>query len=213
MIGNLWKDSDKFRYFLFVLYPESAPDNWRKIMKKSGFEFAVSPLHQPDPEDSDDDDDEETEVIGKPHHHVVFHTSGNSPWTVKRAREKLKALNLPANGHVEPAFHPRNAQRYLIHMDQPEKQQFPEGFKSIELFNNFPLDLTKNLSTEEKRIVRAKVFELIRTYSIVEYANLIDALYDGYGDFDMLDYACNHTIMFNAYLGSKRNQLKIKDDE
>lgn len=212
MVENLWKDSDKFRYFLFVMYPESAPENWNSIMKKSHFEFAVSPLHEPDPEQNDDDE-EEYEEIKKPHYHVIFHTAGNSPWTVKRAREKLKALGLPANGHIEPAFHPNNAQRYLIHMDQPEKQQFPDGFKAITVINNFPLDLTKKLSTEEKRIVRAKVFDLIRKYSIVEYANLIDALYDGYGDFDMLDYACTHTIMFNAYLGSKRNQLKIKDDE
>jgi len=200
MSTRLWEDTDKFRYFQFEMYEESAPENWEQIMKDSSFEFAVSPIHNQ--KDSTDDAEEI-----KPHRHVIFHTAGNSPWTVLRARTILCKLGLPANGYIEPCFHPRNAQRYLIHLDNPEKQQF-ESFSQIQIINNFPLDLTKDLSTEEKRIVRYKIFQLIRKYTITEYYALIDALYDGYGDFDMIDYACNHTILFNAYLTSYRNKMK-----
>ena len=200
MQERVWEDTDKFRYFQFEMYEESCPENWVEIMKDSSFEFAVSPVH------NQKDSSEDSEEI-KPHRHVVFHTAGNSPWTFKRASTILCKLGLPANGYIEPCFHPRNAQRYLIHLDNPEKQQF-ESFKEILIVNNFPLDLTKELSTEEKRIVRYKIFQLIRQYGLTEYCDLINALYDGYGDFDMIDYACTHTILFNAYLTSYRNKMK-----
>jgi hypothetical protein len=38
----------KKRLWTIVLYPESAPEDWREIIKQSGIVFAVSPLHDRD---------------------------------------------------------------------------------------------------------------------------------------------------------------------
>lgn len=200
-----WSDDDKFRYYLFEFYPESAPEDWEERLRETRFEFAISPLHKNDKNDDG--------TPKKPHYHAIFHTPGNSPWMVKRAHKILTATEVPANGHIEPAFNVRGAQRYLIHLDDPDKSQFPEGWTAIKLINDFPLDITRDLTAMEKRQVRKKLFDLIEKYSITEYSGLIDSLRHGYGDMDMLDYACNHTIMFNAYLTSYRHSHEDKEDK
>lgn len=203
MKRKTWSDEDKFRYFLFEFYPESAPEDWLERLRETRFEFAISPLHE-----NDKNEDGSTK---KPHYHAIFHTPGNSPWMVKRATKILNATEVPANGHIEPAFNVRGSQRYLIHLDDPDKSQFNEGRDAILLLNDFPLDLSRELTASEKRQVRRKVFQFIEDYSIDEYWSLIDSLNHGYGDEDMLDYACNHTIMFNAYLTSYRHSHEEKE--
>lgn len=36
------------RYWAFVLYPESAPENWKDILQETGLSCCVSPLHDKD---------------------------------------------------------------------------------------------------------------------------------------------------------------------
>ena len=38
----------KKRYWAFVLYPESAPENWKEILQQTGLSCCVSPLHDKD---------------------------------------------------------------------------------------------------------------------------------------------------------------------
>lgn len=111
---------------------------------------------------------------------------------------------MPANGYVEPARAPRNLQRYLIHLDDPDKEQFDGGVVDIQVLNGFPLDLTRDFSAAERREQRRKVHEFIRDYDIREYSDLLDYLADF--DLDLYDYACNHTILFNTYITSRRNK-------
>lgn len=178
----------KKRYFLFEVYPESAPLDWQKQLKETLCPFAISPLHQPD------------EGTKKPHHHVIFYSPG--PITLANAYEVIPS-DVPANGHIEWAKSSQGAQRYLIHLDDPEKEQFPQGPKCITCLNGFPLDLTRQYSAAELRELRRRVHQFVRDYDIVEYAELLDAL--GELDADMYDYACNHTILFNTYISSRRN--------
>ena len=181
--------SEKWRYFQFLVYPDSAPENWLQILNDTLGMYAVSPRHEPDDGDS------------KRHFHVIY-KHGN-PISLETAKRFIPD-QIPANGYFEPVLHPGNAQRYLIHLDQPEKQQFAGGQGCISVLNGFPLDLTRELSKVERQIVRARVFEWIRDNGINEYSKLLDSL-DVLGDPDMFDYAFNHTIAFNAYLKSRRH--------
>ena len=178
----------KHRYFVFLVYPESAPVDWLEQLKDTLCPFAISPLHSPDEKDA------------KPHHHVIFYSPG--PITLENAKSVIPA-DVPANGYVEWAKSPQGSQRYLIHLDDPEKEQFQAGAKSIDVLNGFPLDLTRSFSPAELREIRRRVHETIRQYDIVEYAELLDALSEL--DADMYDYACTHTILFNTYISSRRN--------
>lgn len=180
----------KARYWTFLVYPESAPDDWVGILRRSHGSYAISPMHQPD------------EEMSKPHYHVVY-MHGNTT-TMNGAKGAIPS-EVPANGHIEQALNPSNLQRYLIHLDDPEKEQFPEGSNAITLLNGFPLDLTRELSKSEKAKVRLDLMNLIRDNGVTEYSDFIFGLMD-MGDPDLLDYACNHTILFEGVIRSVRNR-------
>lgn len=185
----------KKRYWLFEVYEESAPEDWREQLKSTHCCFAYSPLHEPDEQDA------------KPHYHVIFYSPG--PITYENAKDIIPE-KVPANGHIEWAKSPSGSQRYLIHLDDPEKQQFPDGPKAITVMNGFPLDLTREFSKAEKMELRRRVLDFIQSYDIVEYSDLVYMLEDY--DLDMQDYACNHTILFNTVISSRRN-AKVEENE
>lgn len=178
----------KGRYFTGLVYPESAPADWKKQLKNTHLAFAISPLHTPDDEEK------------KPHWHVIYDHS--QPCTVECA---LRAIpEVFANNHLEIVHAPRNMQRYLIHLDDEDKQQFAGGAKEIEILNGFPLDLSRDFSKAELQQQRAQIFDFILENNVLEYSDLLIALFDL--DCDLFDFACNHTILFNTFLTSRRNR-------
>lgn len=188
--------SDKHRYFCFLVYPESSPENWLDLLKRSHGSYAVSPLHEPDGE------------CNKKHYHVVYRHG--AVVTLDAAKAAIPS-EVPANGHIEPCTSPRNYQRYLIHLDDPEKQQFEDGAKAITCLNAFPLDLSRDYSAAELKAFRSRVFEWVRDYDVLEYADLLDQLMDS-GELDLLDYASNHTILFNTYITSRRQKRYANEE-
>lgn len=181
----------KSRYFDFIVYPESAPDDWMGMLRRSHCAFAVSPLHEPDGEQA------------KPHHHVVYY-SGQGPVTLQAAMAKIPS-EVPANGYVEMTASSSGYQRYLIHLDDPDKQQWPEGSNAITVIGGFPLDLTRELSKSERWRVREQLLTIIRENGVIEYADFIFGLQD-LGDPDLLDYACTHTLLFEGVIRSLRHR-------
>lgn len=191
-------EKDKYRYFCFEVYPESAPDDWIQILRDTHAPFAISPLHTLD---------ENGEPL-KPHWHVIYRHS--NPITLDCAYRNIPD-DVPANGKVDPVPHPHGYQRYLIHLDDPDKQQF-SGPNEITVINAFPLDLSRDYSKAELNSFRDQIFEFIQDYGLLEYCDLIDFL-RGSGNFELLDYATTHTILYNSYLASRRGKLGYSDFE
>ena len=75
----------KKRNWAMVLYPESAPEDWRDQLRKTGLQCAVSPLH-----DKDTNADGEPK---KPHYHVIL--VYGSPTTYRNVEGLTKRLNQP----------------------------------------------------------------------------------------------------------------------
>lgn len=103
--------SKRTRNWLFVVYPESAPEDWRLILRDEGVPCAISPLH-----DRDENPDGETK---KAHWHVILSFSGVK--TQKQVKEITDKLNAPMPQACKDI---RGACRYLCHMDNPEKEQY-----------------------------------------------------------------------------------------
>lgn len=189
---------DKARYGAFLVYPESAPENWWELLKASHGCYACSPLHEPDGEEQ------------KPHYHVIY-KHGNT--VTAEAMRKVIPSSVPANGHIELVYAPRNYQRYLLHLDDPEKQQWSGDYRElIQTCNGFPLDLTRDFSQAERAAQRREIFDIIRNNGLDEYADLLEGLMDS-GMYDLLDYACNHTILFSHYLASRRGRGNLQEPE
>ena len=101
----------KTRYWTFVLYPDSAPDNWLDYLKDTHLPIAISPIHNKDINPDN--------TLKKPHYHVIVAFDG--PTTYKNIVDNFTDfLNCPIPKRVMSL---RGMYRYLCHLDNPEKFQ------------------------------------------------------------------------------------------
>lgn len=187
----------KKRFWSIVLYPDSVPADWLEQLQKRGIKCAISPLH-----------DRDTNADGspkKPHWHLILAYDG--PTTMSNVQSLSREFNGPE--YVLPLDHVRGMYRYFTHADNPEKAQYDEAdIQSVNAFNvNDFLDWTAS----EVAVMKREVFALIQTANIVEYADLIEILMDS-EEFDKLEMVSNHTILFNAYVSSRRHRLMPDKD-
>lgn len=186
----------KKRNWAFVLYPESAPDDWRERLQQTGLPCAISPLH--------DRDVNATGEPKKPHYHVmVFYQGPTSYNVVKRLTD---GLNQPIPQVVEQV---RGYYRYLTHMDNPEKAQYSPA--DIRTLNGFDLgdfvEMTKSEATRFKR----QLMEYIRENDLMEYADLMEmTMCDGVPP-EWFDVASSNTLFFTAYLKSRRFRVDRRE--
>lgn len=180
----------KKRNWAFVLYPESAPKDWREQLAKSGIQCAVSPLH--------DKDLNPTGEPKKPHYHVILCYSGPTSYNVvKRLTNGQLGQTIP-----QPLEQVRGYYRYLTHEDNPEKAQYSKT--EIQTINGFYIREFVELTRTDVIRLMKEVQQFIRDNDITEYARLMDILKDG-GDAtaDMFEVASSHTLFYRAYLTSR----------
>lgn len=180
----------KKRNWAFVVYPESLPEDWQDILKISGLQIAVSPLH-----DADLNADESEK---KPHYHII--AIYGSPTTYNNVLNFTKKLN----GTIPiPLEQVRGYYRYLTHEDNPEKTQYDKS--DIKLFNGFNIADFTDLTKSEVMKLKREILKAIRDNDLTEYCDLIDLLeMEEDSRPEALEVATNHTIFFNTYLKSRR---------
>lgn len=182
----------KKRNWAFVLYPDSAPDNWRERLQKTGLQCAVSPLH--------DADLNPTGAPKKPHYHVIVCYSGPTSYSVVKAL--TDSLNQPIPQVLEQV---RGYFRYFTHMDNPEKAQYDAA--QIETINGFDIMDFVELTKSEVMHLKRRLQNLIREYDFMEYSDFMDFLQD-HGASDEYDVASSNTYFFEKYISSRRNKAK-----
>lgn len=182
-------ENTKKRTWAFVLYPESAPPDWRELLKISGLMAAISPLH-----------DKDTNPTGEPkkaHYHIILVYSG--PTTYNAVAKFTASLNSTIPQALESV---RGMYRYFSHKDNPEKYQYPES--EITCVNGFNIADLIELSKSEVNEIKTNIIKLVRELNIIEYSQLVDFLVDN----EMLveyDVAVNNTFFFNSYIASRRH--------
>ncbi len=179
----------KKRNWTFVLYPESAPEDWREQLQKTGLLCAISPLH-----DRDVNPDGE---VKKAHYHVILCYSGPTSYdVVKRLTDSL-SQPIP-----QPLEQVRGMYRYFTHKDNPDKAQYCDD--DISTINGFDIrDFVELTGTEIDNIKRS-IQSLILELNITEYSVLMDYLLS-YDNPDYYSVAASNTLFFNTYLSSRRN--------
>lgn len=100
------------RVWTFIVYPDSAPENWREILDDEHFAWAESPLH--------DKDMNPDNTPKKPHWHVIMNFEGH------KSEEQVKSIVAKVNGPMpKPVQSVKAMTRYMAHLDNPEKAQYP----------------------------------------------------------------------------------------
>lgn len=178
----------KKRNWAFVLYPESAPKDWKEQLQSTGLQGEISPLHN-----KDINPDGTTK---KEHYHIILAYSGPTSFNV------VKGLTDKLNQPIpQPLEQVRGYHRYLTHKDNPEKYQYDE--KDIVTFNGFNIADFIELTKSEVLVIKRKLQKLIRENGIVEYSDFVDYVEENLEETDY-DVAVNNTIFFNTYIKSKR---------
>lgn len=199
--------SDKFRYFAFFVYRYDKDgkeihtiEKITEVLHSTHAPFAISPLHQPDEEHSVE------------HWHVIYKHPNSVSFDAAR-KYLIKATNgMMFNDFVLPLHHPRGYQRYLLHLDDPEKEQFPNGLEDIVIINNFPLDLSRELSRPEMMAIQIEIEQLAVEYSIFEYSEMTLYLANKHM-MEHYSYFTAHTHHFGKFLDSLRYRHEKMNDE
>ena len=137
---------DKARYFTFLLYPESIPNDWEMRLESIGVPIAISPLHDKDKSDV------EGQEYKKAHYHVIY--VAKNPVTADSVRFKIKGLlgdkSVALVKIIVTSI--ENMYLYLTHesKDALAKSKYKYSRKDIKLINNFDIDRYITFDFEDK---------------------------------------------------------------
>lgn len=186
------------RTWTFVVYPESAPENWRDILSDYHIPWVESPLH-----DKDVNPDGE---VKKAHWHIILFFDGKKSF--EQVQEITDALNAPIPQKTANA---KGLVRYLIHMDNPEKYQYKRD--DIVCHCGAEIDEYFALSASSKNAVLWEIIEFIRenqVESLVEFMGYIQST----NKRDWFDVTANrNTMIIKAVIDSVYQVNHAKDDK
>ena len=191
------KKDVKKRNWWFVLYPESAPPDWRDRLRATGLPIAISPLHDKDVYDNG----EQAGQPKKPHHHVILAYPGPTTYSVV-CKLVQGELGQPIPQPLEAI---RGGYRYLSHADNPEKYQYDA--KDIETLNGFNILDYVDMTAAEAVAMNKELVSLIMELGFADYCDFIEYLLFNGTDVQY-EYAISHTLFFTAYLKSRWQREK-----
>lgn len=159
---------EKDRYFTFLLYPESIPDDWLSKLELTGIPMAISPLHDKDKSSV------EGEEYKKPHYHVIY--IANNPVTAESVRNRIKrALGDKSIAKVQIiSTTVENMYLYLTHesKDAVDKNKHVYDKQDIIHLNNFDIDRYITESVEEKEDLYNLLCDIIDQYQLANIREL-----------------------------------------
>lgn len=186
--GN--KDS-RTRNWTFVLYEDSAPDNWRALLDELHIEWVESPWH-----------DRDVNADGQPkkkHKHILLLFGGVKSY--EQVLEVTSSLNSPIPQRVHNA---KAMVRYMAHLDNPEKAQYNPS----EIVSHGGVDIAELLrpSSSERYSLIREMIEFVKGNDIDEFQDLLDYASSERFD-DWFPLLCdNSAYVVGQYIKSKRNR-------
>jgi hypothetical protein len=180
-----------------IVYPESAPDNWRDILDDLHLEWIESPLH--------DQDLNATGELKKAHWHVLI--LFGSVKSYDQVKELTEALNCPS---PQKCHNSRALVRYMAHIDNPDKAQYNVS----DIVGHGGVDISELLkpSSSERYFLIREMIEFVKSAEIIEYQDLMDYAAENRFD-DWFPLLCdNSTIVINSYIKSSRHRKKRTKD-
>lgn len=181
-------DESRTRVWTFVIYPESAPENWRDLLDEFHIQWAHSPLH-----------DKDLNATGEPkkaHYHVVL------AFPQVKAYEQVKAITDALNAPIPQRCHDLHALvRYFAHLDNPEKAQY--SVADIKGFGGIDIEECLRPSGSARYALIGDMIRYIKEQHITEYQDLMDyALENELEWFKLLCDSASYVV--DRYIKSQR---------
>ncbi len=190
-------NTTRTRNWTIILYPESAPENWRDILDETHIEWVESPLH--------DRDINATGETKKEHYHILLLFGGVK--TYEQVLEFVKPLNCP----IPTKCHNAKALiRYMAHLDNPDKAQY--NVSNIIAHGGVDIAELLRPSSSERYSIIKEMIEFVREYNVIEFQDLIDYSYTQHFD-DWFPLLCdNSAFIIVNYIKSCRHRERQKID-
>lgn len=186
------------RNWSIIVYPESAPANWRDILDESHIEWIESPLHEFDVNP--------TGEVKKPHYHVLLLFGG------VKSYDQVTEFIKPLNGPIPQRCHNAKAMvRYFAHLDNPDKFQYSVS----DIIPHGGVDITELLrpSTSERYTLIKEMCEYVGATNITEFYELMDYAMDQQYDTWFPLLCDNSAYIVNQYIKSNRQRLAKLQEE
>lgn len=191
------KKDTRCRNWTIVIYPESAPDNWRDFLDEEHIEWVESPLH--------DKDINANGEFKKPHYHILLLFGGVKSY--EQVVEFIKPLNCPIPNRCHNA---KALVRYMAHLDNPDKAQY--NVSDIKSHGGVDIAELLRPSSSERYSIIKEMLEFVKSFGIIEFQDLIDYAYTNRFD-DWFPLLCdNSAFILVNYIKSCRHRIKHQID-
>lgn len=179
------------RSWTFVLYPESAPKDWRDKLDELHIEWLESPLH--------DRDMNANGEVKKEHYHIALLFSSVKAY--EQVKELTDFLNCPIPQRVHSI---KGIVRYMAHLDNPEKAQY--NINDIKCHGGADISELLKPSASERYTIINDMRVFIKEHNIIEFQDLLD--YSAEHEFDTwFPLLCdNSAYVISMYIKSQRHR-------
>lgn len=179
------------RNWTVVLYPESAPYNWRDVLDELHIEWVESPVHNKDINANGE--------AKKEHIHLLLMFGGVKSY--EQVIEVIDGLNCTIPQRVHNA---RALVRYMAHLDNPEKAQYSIS----DIRGHGGVDIAEMLrpSSSERYTLIGEMISFVRENNIEEFQDLMDYAYSNEFDTWFPLLCDNSAYVVGQYINSQRNR-------
>jgi hypothetical protein len=174
------------RNYATLVYPESAVEGWYELLSDQHVPAFVSPLH--------DQDVNPTGEPKKPHYHVMIMFDG-----VKTSDQAQEIFSKIGGVGCELVQSIRGYARYLCHLDNPEKAQYPQ--ESVRSLCGADYPDTIGLVIDKYKAI-GEMIDFCKDNSIYSFADLL--IYCKEERFDWFRVLCdNGSYVVDKFLKSR----------
>jgi hypothetical protein len=185
--------ADRHTNWNFILYPESAPENWREIIDETHIEWVESPLH--------DKDINPDESLKKAHYHVTLLFP--SLKTFEQVKEITDSVNAPI---PVKCLSVKGSIRYMVHKDNPDKAQY--AWDAIVCHGGADLSSLCAPTATERLQIQKDIINFIRLSEIIEFEDIVNYSVEN-NLTDWFNVLMNYsTISINAFIRSRRHKFE-----
>lgn len=172
----------------FLIYKESAPDNYMEVLEGLHVPFVLSPWH-------DKDIHSDTGEIKKAHKHGALYFESLKSYSQV---SELIAEKLNGPAHVESVMSPKGMYNYFTHAENSDKT--PYNIEDIESGAGF--ELKKFLLDQNSDNFMNEVIDVIEENNFTEFEDLVR--YARENNYLLLGLIVERTYFFAKYLDSRR---------
>ncbi|MBK0028821.1 replication protein [Lactococcus sp. S47] len=176
----------------FLIYQESAPENYLEVLEDLHIPFVLSPWH-------DKDVNKQTGEFKKSHKHGALFFDSLKSYT-QLSELLTEKLNSPA--HVEIVMSPKGMYDYFTHAENPDKTLY--DINQIESGCGFELE--KFLIEQASDTFLNEVIDLIEENEITEFEELVR--FARKNNYLLLSLVIDKTFFFSKFLDSRRHNPK-----